>query len=146
MTTSAVDRTRTDNDVNILFDHCTIIGRNGTAVSSIGADYHSWMQFQNCTISNALNLTGPGSLQRRGFNLVWQARQCQVLSATATRAAFTGCTFSPTQKFVNSGNASNILVDARQSISNAFPIMYWTNILNDYNSRQAAKSQSLCRD
>jgi len=43
-----------------MFDHCRIIGRNGPAVSSTGNNWHSWMQFQSCTISNALQLAGPG--------------------------------------------------------------------------------------
>ncbi len=134
----AVNRTRTSSDANILFDHCTITGRNGPAVSATGTDWHSWMQFQDCTISNTLNLAGPGV-----FNVVDSAllgsTQC-VLSASATRAAFTGCSFSPTQKIVNNGNVSNLLIDARQPISNAFPVVNWTNIMNDYLSRKAAKT------
>jgi hypothetical protein len=134
----AVERTRTDTDANMQFEHCTFVGRNGTAVSATGADSGSWMQFQDCTISNTLNLAGPGV-----FNVVDStlqgSTQC-VMSASATRAAFTGCTFSPTQKIVNSGNAGNLLLDARPSISNAFPIVYWTNLVNNYLSRKAAKT------
>ena len=85
-----------------------------------------------------MNLAGPGV-----FNLVDcslnASTQC-VMSATATRAAFTGCTFSPSQKIVNSGNASNLLVDARQSISNAMPIVNWTDIMNSFNSYQPIKT------
>jgi hypothetical protein len=65
--------------------------------------------------------------------------QC-VLAATATRAAFTGCTFGPTTNLVNSGNVSNLLVNARQAISNAIPMIYWTNVMNNFLSRQAAKT------
>jgi hypothetical protein len=65
--------------------------------------------------------------------------QC-VMAASATRAAFTGCTFSPLTNLVNLGNVSNLLVDARQSISNAIPIVYWTNVINDSLSRQPAKT------
>ncbi|HEX3800105.1 MAG TPA: glycosyl hydrolase family 28-related protein [Verrucomicrobiae bacterium] len=134
----AVARTRTDTDANIQFDHCTIIGRSGTAVKSTGADSGSWMQFQNCTISNTLALSGPGV-----FNVVNStlqgATQC-TMSSTATRAAFVGCTFTPTRNIVNSGSANNLLVDARPAISNAFPVFYWTNVLNDYESRQPAKT------
>ncbi len=134
----AVNRTRMDTDANIQFDHCTIIGRNGPAVSSTGADSGSWMQFQNCVISNSMNLVGPGV-----FNVVNSTLQggtnC-VMSATATRAAFIGCTFSPLKNIINSGSASNLLVDARPAVSNAFPIFYWTNFLNDYASRKPAKT------
>ncbi len=65
--------------------------------------------------------------------------QC-VLSASATRAAFTGCTFSPVANLVNFGNSSNLLVDARQSISNTIPMVYWTNVANDSSSRGPAKT------
>lgn len=134
----AVKRTRTDTDANMQFEHCTFIGRKGPAVSSTGADSSSWMQFQDCTISNALNLAGPGVFNVVDSTLLGST-QC-VMSASATRAAFTGCTFSPAQKIVNSGNAGNLLMDARQTISNAFPIVYWTNIVNDFLSRKAAKT------
>ncbi len=135
---TAVKRTRTDTDANMQFDHCTITGRNGPAVSSTGADSGSWMQFQNCVISNTLDLAGPGV-----FNVVNSTLQGSVqcvMSASATRAAFTGCTFTPTQTIANGGSASNLLIDARSPVSNAFPIVYWTNIVNDYISRKAAKT------
>ncbi len=132
----AIDRTNTADDANAMFDHCNIIGRNGTAVSSIGADWGSWMQFQDCAISNALNLAGPGVFNAVDSTLLGST-QC-VLNASATRAAFTGCIFSPAENIVNNGNASNVLMDARQSISNAFPIVYWTNVVNDYLSRKPA--------
>lgn len=134
----AVNRTRANTDANILFEHCTITGNSGTAVSSVGSDWHSWMQFQNCTISNTLNLAGPGVFNVVDSTLLGST-QC-VMSASATRAAFTGCTFNPTQKIVNNGNMSNLLVNARSSISNSFPIVYWTNVVNDYVSRQPAKT------
>jgi autotransporter-associated beta strand protein len=134
----AVNRTNTADDANALFDHCQIIGRNGIAVSAMGSDWHSWMQFQNCTISNALQLTGPGV-----FNVVDSAllgsTQC-ILAASATRAAFTGCVFGSPTNILNFGNASNLLIDAHQSISNAFPMVYWTNVANDFLSRKPAST------
>ena len=132
----AISRTNTADDANAMFDHCQIIGRLGPAASVAGNDWHSWMQFQDCTISNALQLTGPGVFNVVDSTLLGST-QC-VLAASATRAAFTGCTFGPTTNLVNSGNRSNLLVDARQSISNALPMVYWTNVLNNYESRQAA--------
>lgn len=134
----AVNRTTSTDDATVSFDHCQIIGRNGIAVYSTGSDWHSWMAFQNCTISNTMQLAGPGV-----FNVVDSTlegnTQC-VMSASATRAAFTGCTFSSTTNIINLGNANNLLMDARQSFSNAFPIVYWTNVLNDYQSRQPART------
>jgi hypothetical protein len=41
---------------------------------------------------------------------------------------------------LNQGNASNLLVDARQSISNALPMLYWTNVANDSLHRRAART------
>lgn len=134
----AVNRTNAADDANALFDHCQIIGRVGPAVSAIGSDWHSWMQFQDCTISNALQLTGPGV-----FNVVDSSlegsTQC-VMAANATRVAFTGCRFSPATNIINQGSSGNLLVDARQSISNALPMVAWTNVLSDYESRQPAKT------
>ena len=138
MATSPFSRTNTADDANAMFDHCQIIGRIGPAVSSTGSDWHSWMQFQNCTISNAFQLTGPGVFNVVDSTLLGST-QC-VLAATATRAAFTGCTFSPAMNLVNEGNSSNLLVDARQSVSNALPLVYWTNVVNNFLSRQPAKT------
>jgi autotransporter-associated beta strand protein len=134
----AINRTHTTNDAAAQFDNCQIVGRTGTAVYCTGASWQTAMAFQNCAISNTLNLAGPGV-----FNLVncslSGAPQC-VISAGATRAAFTGCTFSPAQNIVNNGNATNLLMDARQSISNAMPVVNWTNVINNYVSRQAART------
>ncbi len=134
----AVNRTNTADDANAMFDHCQIIGRNGPAVSSTGSSWHSWMQFQDCTISNALQLTGPGVFNVVNSTLLGNT-QC-VMAASATRAVFTGCAFSPSANIVNNGNSSNLLMDARQAISNAFPVAYWTNVVNNLLSRQAAKT------
>lgn len=134
----AISRTNTADDANAMFDHCQIIGRSGTAVSSTGSDWHSWMQFQDCTISNALQLAGPGVFNVVDSTLLGST-QC-VLNANATRAAFTGCVFSPQTNIVNFGNANNLLMDARPSLSNAFPMVYWTNVVNDYLSCKAART------
>ncbi|HXI71632.1 MAG TPA: glycosyl hydrolase family 28-related protein [Verrucomicrobiae bacterium] len=134
----AINRTNTADNANAMFDHCLIIGRSGPAVSSTGNNWHSWMQFQSCTFSNALQLTGPGVFNVVNSTLLGST-QC-VMAANATRAAFTGCTFGPTPKLVNFGNASNLLVDARQSISNAIPMVYWTNMASDISSRRPAKT------
>ncbi len=134
----AINRTNTSDNANAMFDHCQIIGRNGPAISSTGNNWHSWMQFQSCTFSNALQLTGPGVFNVVNSTLLGST-QC-VMAANATRAAFTGCTFSPSASLVNYGNASNLLVDARQSISNAIPMVYWTNVANDISSRRPAKT------
>jgi len=134
----AVNRTHTTNDAAVQFDDCQIIGRTGTAVYCTGANWQSAMAFQNCAISNTLNLAGPGI-----FNLVncslSGGTNC-VMSASATRAAFTGCTFSPAPNIVNNGNAGNLLMDARQSISNAMPMVNWTNVTSNYVSRQPART------
>jgi hypothetical protein len=134
----AINRTHETNDAAAQFDDCQIIGRTGTAVYCTGASWQSAMAFQNCAISNALNLAGPGI-----FNLVncslSGSTQC-VISAGATRVAFTGCTFSPAQNIVNHSNATNLLMDARQSISNAMPMVNWTNVISNYVSRKPAKT------
>lgn len=130
----AISRTHATNDAAAQFDHCTIIGRNGTAVSCLGADWQSSMSFQDCTISNTLVLAGPGV-----FNLVncqlQGSTQC-VMSASATAAGFTGCTFSPSQNIINHGSAKNLLIDPRQSISNAMPVFDWTNVMADFATRR----------
>jgi hypothetical protein len=136
---TAISRTHTTNDAAAEFDNCQIIGRNGTAVSCLGANWQSSMSFQNCTISNALNLAGPGI-----FNLVncrlLGSTQC-VMSATANRAAFTGCTFSPSQKIINNGNANNLLIDSRAAVSSPMPAFDWTNVAADFATRRPAKTK-----
>ncbi len=134
----AINRTNTSDNANAMFDHCQIIGRNGPAVSSIGNNWHSWMQFQSCTFSNALQLAGPGVFNVVNSTLLGST-QC-VMAANATRAAFTGCTFSPAASLVNFGSASNLLVDARQIISNAIPMVYFTNVANDISARRPTKT------
>ncbi|HTB84154.1 MAG TPA: glycosyl hydrolase family 28-related protein [Candidatus Sulfotelmatobacter sp.] len=134
----AISRTHATNDAAAEFDRCTIIGRNGTAVSCLGQDWKSSMSFQNCTISNSLALTGPGV-----FNLVncqlQGSTQC-VMSASATAAAFTGCIFSPSQKIINNGSSNHLLIDSRPAISNAMPVFDWTNVMADLATRQPAKT------
>ena len=134
---TAINRTVTTNDLNFQFSHCTITGDNGTAVNFVGNTWQSGMAFQSCAITGTMNLTGPGVLSTVDCE-VNASTQC-IMSASATRAAFVGCTFSPSQNIVNNGNVSNLLVDARQSITNAMPIVYWTNTMNNYASRQPAR-------
>ena len=113
---------------------CQINGRTGPAawLTAPAGMPDAWMQFQNCTISNTMQLDGGV------FNLVncslYAPTQC-VMSANATRAAFTGCTFVPSTNVVNSGESTNLLIDGRGPISNSMPIINWTNILNDYANR-----------
>jgi autotransporter-associated beta strand protein len=132
----AISRTDSTTDANALFYGCTIIGRNGEAVSVTGSDWHSWMQFQNCTISNALELAGPGVFNVVNSTLLGATQS--VLSATATRAAFTGCTFAPAQNLVNLGKAGNLLVNAAPTATTVAPDIEWTNVINDELSRQPA--------
>jgi len=133
----AVSHTNTATDVELQFNLCQIIGRSGVAVNANGNSWNTAMDFQNSTINGTMQLSGPGV-----FNLVNcslnASTQC-VLSASATRAGFTGCTFSPSQNIVNNGNGANLVIDSRPAISNAMPVVYWTNVLNDYISRRPAK-------
>ncbi len=96
------------------------------------------MSFQNCTISNALDLAGPGV-----FNLVncqlLGSTQC-VMSASATAVGFTGCTFSPSQNIINNGGANNLLIDPRPAISNPMPVFDWTNVMADLATRRPANT------
>lgn len=135
---TAISRTHTTNDAAAEFDDCQITGRTSPAVSCLGADWQSSMSFQNCTISNALDLTGPGVFNLVNCHLLG-ATQC-VMSAAASRVGFTGCTFSPSQKIVNNGSANNLLIDSRMAISNAMPVFDWTNVMADFATRQPAKT------
>jgi hypothetical protein len=134
----AVNRTNTAGDATLQFYHCQLVGRQGTAVSFTGADWINWMQFQDCTISNTLRLVGPGVFNVVNSTLLGST-QC-VLGASATRVALTGCHFSPSQNIVNSGSSNRVIVDGRRSISNALPMVEWTNIVSDYLSRKPAKT------
>ncbi len=134
----AINASNSAYDAMVHCSHCTIIGTSGTAVYGNGTDWRSVMAFQACTISNALQLAGPGV-----FNLVdcslLGSTQC-VLSASATRAAFTGCTFSPSQKIVYSGNVGNLIIDSRPSSSTAMPMVDWNSVINNYVSRGPANA------
>lgn len=134
----AVSRTHLTNSAAAEFDNCQIIGRAGPAVSCTGANWQSSMAFQNCTISNAVTLAGPGVLNFVNCRLLG-ATQC-VMSATGTRIGFTGCTFAPAQKIVNNGSANNLLLDPRPAISNAMPVFDWTNVMADFATRRPAKT------
>ena len=135
---TAILRTHATNDAAAEFDDCQIIGRNGTAVSCLGANWQSSMSFQNCTISNALSLTGPGVFNLVNCHLLGST-QC-VMSAAASAVGFTGCTFSPSQKIVNNGSGNHLLIDSRQAISNAMPAFDWTNVMADFSSRHPART------
>jgi autotransporter-associated beta strand protein len=134
----AIERTHATNDAAAQFDDCQIIGRNGTAVSCLGADWQSSMVFQDCIISNALDLAGPGVFNLVNCHLLGST-QC-VMSAAADRVAFTGCTFSPSQNIINNGNTNNLLMDPRPAISYPMPAFHWTNVVNRYLSCRPAKT------
>jgi len=133
---TAINANVSTNNSTIHCSHCTIIGINGTAVYAAGANWSSVMAFQDCVISNLLDLAGPGV-----FNLVEcglsGSTQC-VMSASATRAAFTGCTFSPAQKIINNGKAGNLIMNSRAPLPNAMPAVDWTNVINNYAARRPA--------
>ena len=140
----AINRTNTSGGIYSALQcvNCTIIGRTGTAVHLTGGAWNeTWMQFQNCTISNTMQL------DRGTFNVVDStllgSTQCVMLGGSpfVGRAAFTGCTFSPAKNIANNtGNAKNLIIDPRPSISNALPIVNWTNVIRDYLSRKPART------
>ena len=123
----ALSMTNTTSDPHLQFSHCTLTGSSGTAINWNGMDSGAQAQFQNCTISNTVNLN-VGALNFVDCSLVGST-QC-VMSASTTKVGFTGCTFSPSQKIVNNGAVGNLVLDSRQSVSNAFPVIHWTNIVN----------------
>lgn len=134
----AVSRTNTSDDATLQFYACQLVGRGGTAVSFTGSGWASSIQFQECTISNTLKLAGPGI-----FNVVNStlqgSPQC-VLSAKANRVAFTGCNFSSARNIINPGSTNLVIVDGRRAVSNALPMVDWTNIVADYQSRRPART------
>jgi T5SS/PEP-CTERM-associated repeat protein len=134
----AVTRTNTTGDANLQLDHCELIGRSGTAVYSTGLDWVNWMQFQDCTISNTLRLAGPGVFNVVDSTLLGTT-QC-VLSASATRAGFTGCAFHPAPLLINAGSSNQLLVDGRRAIANPLPMVEWISVMADYGSRQPART------
>jgi len=129
----------TTADQSMQFNHCTIIGRNGFASTCTGQGFQNQMTFHDCTISNTLQINGAGALSVADSQ-VQGATQCVMSAGTLLRAAFTGCTFTSPTNFINNGNSSNLLVDARQLIRNSLPVTQWTNVINDYNSRTPAKT------
>lgn len=141
-----------DGDIGVLHDNassatalfhtCDIIGRQGTAVDLVGSNnfadgWSSWMQFQNCTISNTVFINSAVA-NFVGCHFLG-ATNC-VLNANGWRAGFTGCTFSPATNIINNGGAHNVQIDSRASQSNALPLVNWTNILNDFATRRPART------
>jgi hypothetical protein len=131
----AINHNSATNDATVALSHCTVMSTSSTAVNCAGQTYNTEMQFQTCTISNTMQLSGPGVLNLVDCSLSGST-QC-VMSASATKAGFTGCTFSPSQKIVNNAGATNLLVNSGQSISNAFPMVSWTNIVSSNLCRPA---------
>ncbi len=124
------------------FYNCSLTGRAGTAVDFEGPanNWASWAQFQDCTISGTLRLgSGVFNVVNSSLNVSQGSNQC-VLGANATRAAFTGCFFSPSQSIVNLGNPNRVIVDGRRAIEYPLPDVKWTNIVKDYLSRRPAKT------
>jgi hypothetical protein len=124
------------------FYACSLTGRAGTAVDFEGPanNWVSWAQFQDCTISGTLQLdSGVFNAVNSSLNVSSGSNQC-VLGANATRAAFTGCFFNPSRSIINYGSKNRVIVDGRRAIRYALPDVAWTNVVNDYSSRQPAKT------
>lgn len=135
----AINKSGTAYDAILTFEDCGITGTNGTAVTSTGADSSNTMAFDNCTFNGTLNLT-TGVFNVTNSSLTGNP-QC-TMSSSATRAAFTGCTFSPSQNIVNNGNSQNLIVNsnAPQSEISSLPTTTWSSIVNNRLSRQPAKT------
>jgi len=133
----AINRTNTSDNANAMFDHCLIIGRSGPAVSSTETT-GILDQFQSCTFSNALQLTGPGVFNVVNSTLLGST-QC-VMAANATRAAFH-------RLHVQSGGQACEFWQRQQSAGGCAPIHFernpdgvLDNVANDISSRRPAKT------
>lgn len=131
------------NDTATLqFYGCQLTGRNGTAVELGGSagNWVSWAQFQDCTIAGTLQLdSGVFNVVNSSLNAAPGSYHC-VLNSGATRAAFVGCQFTPSQSIANAGSASRVIVDGRRAISNPLPDVDWMRIARDYQSRRPAST------
>ena len=135
---TAVSKTSTNGGTALAFEDCSITGTGGTAVSSTDSagDWGNWMSFDGCSISGTLNLfVGVFNVTNSTLS---GSPQC-ILNSGATRAAFTGCTFSPSENITNnSGNANNLIVNSTASQANTIPTTPWSSIVDNYLSRQPA--------
>jgi len=97
------------------------------------------MSFDRCNITGTLNLpVGVFNLTNSSLS---GSPQC-TMGSGAIRAAFVGCTFSPSEDIVNnSGNSSNLIVNSNGSQSATVPTTSWsTTVNNNYLSRQPANT------
>ena len=133
----AISHTNTASDVNVQFKDCNITGYSGVAVQVAGNSWQSAMDFMNCNITGTLLANGPGIVNMISCTLN-ASTQC-VMNATVTRTAFTGCTFNPATNIVNNGAATNLVMESRPANGSPLPMVSWTNIINDANSRRPAK-------
>ena len=137
-----VNKTSTSVGANLAFEDCSITGTGGTAVSSAGPSGNgdSWMSFDNCSITGTMNLLdGVFNLTNSSLSA---GTQC-TMSSGAVRAAFTGCTFSPSENIVNnSGNSGNLIVNSQGSGMNdsSIPTTPFSTVENNVLSRQPANT------
>lgn len=123
----------------VQFHSCQLAGRNGIAVQLTGG-WQSWMQFQNCVIFGTLQLDGGVfDVVNSSLRTALGADHC-VMGAGATRAAFIGCDFNPSRSMSNAGDSRRLIIDGRRPISNPLPVVNWSNIKQDYLSRQPART------
>ena len=135
---TAVKKTSTSGGIALTFEDCSLTGTGGTAVTSTdtAGNWDNWMSFDNCSISGTLNLV-VGVFNATNCTLSGSP-QC-ILNSGATRAAFTGCSFTGGQNIQNNtGNGSNLIVNSNGSQANSIPTTPWSSIVNNYLSRQPA--------
>ena len=133
----AVERS-TNLDASAYFHTCQITGHHGRAIHQTGGN-SSTMQFQDCNVTGTVQVDGGiANFVNSSFTVPATSNHCAMASG-AIYAAFTGCTFTPTQKISNAADARRLVIDGRRSITNAFPHVNWADIQTDLATRRPAK-------
>ena len=134
---TGVDR-NTPNSASAFFHSCQITGHNGRALHMTGGST-SKMQLQNCNLSGTVQVDG-GFVNAVNSTLTAPAgsNQCMMASG-AVYAAFTGCSFSPTQTIANAADPRRLVIDGRRASSSPVPVVHWSDLQTNWITRRPAK-------
>jgi hypothetical protein len=137
---TCVNSQPTNDSSYVQFHTCQFYGHSGLAVT-MGGNWSSRMQFQNCVINGKLQLNyGLYSIVNSTLTVSNGQYHISMSTDSSCRAALVGCNFSPVRSIYNPGSAYRVILDGRRAIPNALPDVNWHAVKQDYLSRQPART------
>ena len=137
---TCVNSQPTNDSSYVQFHTCQFYGRSGLAVT-MGGNWSSRMQFQNCIINGRMQLNyGLFSIVNSSLSVSSGQYHISMSTDSSCRAALVGCNFSPVRSIYNPGSAYRVILDGRRAIPNALPDVSWQKVKQDYLSRQPART------